>query len=940
MGTARGKIDIDASGAKRGSREARDSVDDFTGSLGDNERQADRSSRANRSLTDSLVQAGAGAKILQSVLGGLKIPAFVQGISLATGAVGALSAGAVGLVASLAPLVGLLPAVGAGALAVAQGAGVAKLAFSNIEDGLKAASKAADEFGANSKQVQDALKDYSPPARDLIRNIIALKPAFEDLRNATQAALFPGVTQAIRTLAPLMNTFRPIVLGTATVLGDLARAGADLVASPAFSGQLLQIGQRNITVIRGLGNAALTVAPAILTVINAAGPLLDMLVRLANAWANGVAGFVEGARQSGALTRFFNEAQTALSTFLSILGSLSGILGGVGRAAYESGSQLLQSIDGALERFNVFVNTVQSQNALRDFFDSAQGPLREIALLIGDIGRGFGGMFSELTPVIGPIIAQIRAQLLPALLELFGNIDGPFLSALVNLATSATEFLNVFLTATPVLTLFINAIAGVLNVATGLIDVLGPLGPVVVNLIAAFSAYQTIRLFVGTLNTLRTALAGIRAASGIPTVIAGISRLLGLGGGITTFTGLIRALGLAINTAFLANPVGVVVIALVALGAAIYALYKNFEPFRNLVDGAWQALQRLWDSIINFGGTAIDFLSRLPETIGTFLASIPQRVTTFAADMVARAREMGSNFLNAVGEFFSQLPGRVGEFLGFVIGTAIRWGVEMIAKAVEVGTNFLESVTRFFTQLPGRVAGFLAAVVSNAIRWGGEMINRARETGVNFLNNVVNFIQQLPGRFAGFVGDVISRAASFARELPGKAREAATGFFNGIINGITALPGAVGGIIGRVITAFTGVVGRAFQAAKDFAAGLWNGFKRGLGIGSPSFIEYAMDDIVKNVQANTGALKRQIMRVQKVGKTLTGDFGMSVNRPRAMAMAGTAGVVASSGGASNTTSYDQRQYGGDTIKVEATTNANPQEISRDIVWAKRIEALV
>ncbi len=909
----------------------------FTSSLGDNERQADRSSRANRNLTDSLIQAGAGAKVLQSVLGSLKIPALIEGISLATGAVGALSAGAVGLVSSLAPLVGLLPAVGAGALALAQGSGVAKLALSNIEDGIKAASKAAEEFGANSKQVQEALKDYSPPARELITTIVALREPFNDLRDATQAAMFPGLIDAIRTLSPLMNTFRPIILGTATVLGDLARAGADLIASPAFSGQLVQIGQRNIGVIRGLGDASLQIAPAFVTVINAAGPLLDMIVRLANAWANGVAGFVEGARQSGALTRFFQEAQTTLSTFLSILGSLSGILLGVGRAAYESGAQMLQSIDGALERFNVFVNTVSSQNALRDFFDSAQAPLAAIARLFGDIGRAAGALFQELTPAITPIIEQIRTQFLPALVELFSNMDGAFLSSLVTLATAAVNFANVFLTATPVLSGFMNIIALVLNVATGLIDVLGPLGPVVVNLIAAFGAYQTIRLFLGTLREVRGALEGLRAG---PSIIGGIrgtiQGLMGQTGPMTAFGAAIRSVGLAINTAFLANPVGVVVIALVALGAAVYALYRNFEPFRNAVDSAWQALQRLWDSIIGFGGRAIDFISRLPETIGAFLSSIPGRVATFAAEMVARAREMASNFLAGVSEFFSQLPGRVGEFLGFALGTLVRWGFEFVQRAIEIGGNFLRSISDFFAQLPGRIAGFLATVIANAIRWGGDMINRARETGINFLNGVVGFIQQLPGRFAGFVGDMISRAASFAAELPSRARQAASGFFSGIVNGIAALPGAVGGIIGRVISAFTGVVSRAFQAARDFAAGLWNGFKRGLGIGSPSFIEYAMDDIVNNVKSNTALLKRQIMRVQRVGQTIPNDLAMSFSRPPAMAMAGAAGVVATSGGTTNTSNVDQRTFGGDTITVEATTNADPQEISRDIVWAKRI----
>jgi hypothetical protein len=47
------------------------------------------------------------------------------------------------------------------------------------------------------------------------------------------------------------------------------------------------------------------------------------------------------------------------------------------------------------------------------------------------------------------------------------------------------------------------------------------------------------------------------------------------------------------------NPAALVVIAIVALGAAFVAAYKNIEPFRDLIDGIWESMKRLLDTIKN-----------------------------------------------------------------------------------------------------------------------------------------------------------------------------------------------------------------------------------------------------------------------------------------------------------------------------------------------------
>ena len=81
------------------------------------------------------------------------------------------------------------------------------------------------------------------------------------------------------------------------------------------------------------------------------------------------------------------------------------------------------------------------------------------------------------------------------------------------------------------------------------------------------------------------------------------------------------ATGLAIaqevlNKTLKANPVGLVVSVLAALAAALVTAYQTSEPFRNIVDGAFQAVANIAKSTI---GTAIGWLDKLSYKLNSFL---------------------------------------------------------------------------------------------------------------------------------------------------------------------------------------------------------------------------------------------------------------------------------------------------------------------------------
>ena len=72
--------------------------------------------------------------------------------------------------------------------------------------------------------------------------------------------------------------------------------------------------------------------------------------------------------------------------------------------------------------------------------------------------------------------------------------------------------------------------------------------------------------------------------------------------GMKAFAGGVKAMGLAMKAAFVANPVGMIILAIVALIAIVVVLYRRFEWFRDFVDAVWNGIrvgaEYAWNGIL------------------------------------------------------------------------------------------------------------------------------------------------------------------------------------------------------------------------------------------------------------------------------------------------------------------------------------------------------
>lgn len=216
-----------------------------------------------------------------------------------------------------------------------------------------------------------------------------------------------------------------------------------------------------------------------------------------------------------------------------------------------------------------------------------------------------------------------------------------------------------------------------------------------------------------TRETINNAIASARAAgatvrkTAVETIAAVKTRALAIAQGI-------------LNAVMSANPIALVVIAIVALIAIFIIAYKRSETFRNIVQGAFRAVKAaasaLWDGIktafggiVDAGGKIIDFFRRLPG-----------RVVGFFKDLPGKLRDLGSRLINAFVDGMKAVGGLIVDALSNLIPGPIKSFLHLGSPAKEGPMSedggpehWGEKVAQFFTKglakgsegLPGALRG-------------------------------------------------------------------------------------------------------------------------------------------------------------------------------------------------------------------------------------------
>ena len=370
--------------------------------------------------------------------------------------------------------------------------------------------------------------------------------------------------------------------------------------------------------------------------------------------------------------------------------------------------------------------------------------------------------------------------------------------------------------------------------------------PAVVGIGTAIATYFVVGKIVAFVGAIKTMITAFATA---PTVIAGV-----------------KAAMTALNITMMANPIGLIISLIAGLVAGFVLLWTKSEAFREFWIGLWDAIvsfcQTAIDAIVNFFTVtvpqAIDnmvsWFQQLPGRIGEFLAQAKNNVSTWVSNMVAKAIEVGTNFLMNIVNFFQNLPERIGYFIGFALGKIVQWGIDLYNFATTKIPEFVNAVIKFISELPGKIWNWLVQAYNKVVQWGSDMISTGRQKASEFVSSAVQYISELPGKIWAWLSDTVQKVIQWGSDMVSEGKQAASDLVSNVADTVAELPGkmlSIGSdIVHGIWDGISGAAGWLAEKVKGFASGVVEGFKAAFDTHSPSRI--LRDEVGKWLPAGIG----------------------------------------------------------------------------------------
>lgn len=713
-------------------------------------------------LTRKVRKAAADA---ETTMGGLfsklRAQAGVAGAGIGT----ALGVGIkVALSSAIGPVVSsavtLLAAIGPAAAAAVPAAVVAlgtlKVALLGVDEALK---NLGDEDKFN-----EALKSLSPNAQRFARAIKGLLPDLGKVRSEVQNRFFADLDKDVKAAAK--SLLGPLGTGmgrTATGLNKITREIGGFLASARGTAAV---------------NALFDITSVVLA--NIAGHFRPLLDRLAE--------WIKKASDSGVNSAFMTARDTLKSlaaTAKNVADAVGSVFGGLGR----DGPSVAASLEKASAAVKNFLASAEAQELLKTLGD-AMDRVRAIALKI-----------LEDLPKLTPVVTALAEGAFKTLLDIVEKVAGA-LTSLGGSVSGQTELFTNLGSAIVILVVGIKAYEAAViaatvaqsawTVAMTVFDIV--MGTTTVELsglrlaIALFSA--SVSAAIAQVGLLATALwaqvtAMTAAAAGYARVAAaavasGASQVATLAAvsaqwlllavrqalatlGLTLYATALRVGRVAVlawtaaqwllNAAMTANPIGIIIVVIALLVAAIVLAYTKSETFRNIVDGALKAVGQaaLW----LYENALKPLFAFWVWGFGVLMAAIKiwwSFVTAAFGFVVDAAVWLWNQLLasfNAIKTAFDTVVTKVSEFVGMVIGF-------FAGLATSVG-NKIGNLISFVTGIPGKITSAL-----------GNLGNLLKDAGGKIVQGLIDGIDGMIQKLKNKVGQMTQGIRDFLPFSPAK----------------------------------------------------------------------------------------------------------------------------------------------------------------------------
>jgi hypothetical protein len=429
---------------------------------------------------------------------------------------------------------------------------------------------------------------------------------------ADTTGLKQGLTQAEQGIKNVNESVKTASTGMQSFTANLKKVGAAM--GVAFAGA--QIAQFGKDVILASSNMAETVSK-----VNV----------VFGSTADAVHKFGETAATAMGISS--QQALEAAGTYGNLFQAL-----GVGKDKSQEMSVSMVQLASDLASFNN-MSVTDSLNALRSGLSGETEPLKRFGIALNDVtlkNKAMAMGFGEIKGVMDP---AIKAQVTYALvMEQTTLAQGDYARTADGTANTMKTLSAQFADAKVALgDALMPAFRALLSLLKIIIPILTSIGNYFKENYTAIKMYATIvMVLVGSFYAYKAALITVKVTQQAFVVMQTIMKGATLAS-IASTNGLAASM-IVLNAAIRANPIGLIVTAVIALGVAFVAAWKKSETFRGVVIKVAQAVANAFAKVIEILGKFFGMLGKVPgmgwaKSIGTGLDNISAKIKTTSKNL-------------------------------------------------------------------------------------------------------------------------------------------------------------------------------------------------------------------------------------------------------------------------------------------------------------------
>jgi phage-related protein len=263
---------------------------------------------------------------------------------------------------------------------------------------------------------------------------------------------------------------------------------------------------------------------------------------------------------------------------------------------------------------------------------------------------------------------------------------------------------------------------------------------------------------------------------------------------VSAVTKAYTAVQAALNVVMALNPIGLVVLALVALAAIFVVLWKRSETFRNVVTGAFNAVKAGVVGVINF-------FKNLPGNISKAVGSLGSLLKRKGIDLIVGFVKGYVGAYVAVARFFGGLALKVLGAIGNLGKTLFRKGVDLITGLASGYSAVIGKVASFFRGIAGRVLSAIGNLGRTLYSHGSDLIQGLINGIAAKAGALLQKARDLAGSIKKTIGDAL-KIGSPSKVMIQYGKWVSDGLAIGMKN-VAGVKTSAAGLAGAVADGFT-----------------------------------------------------------------------------------------------------------------------------------------